>query len=150
MPALIALGRFLFSVLFIFSGASKLLDLPGTTQTVGKFVVPDMLTTYTAQLEQAVGMPFAQMLALAIGGFELLCGLLIALNFGARFSALVLIVFVAVGTYYLHDFWNQTGADAQANLVGALKDLSLIGGLLIIAGIGKGPRAAEAAYSDDA
>lgn len=138
MPVLIALGRFLFSVLFIFSGASKLLDLPATTQATGKFVVPEMLVAYTAQLEQAAGMPFAQMLAIAIGGVELLCGLLIALNFGARVCALVLIVFVAVGTFYAHDFWNQSGADAQANLAVALKNLSLIGGLLIIAGIGKG------------
>ncbi len=138
MPALIALGRFLFSILFIYSGAIKLLDLPATTQAAGKFVVPDMMATYTAQLEQAAGMPFAQMLALAAGGIELLCGLLIALNFGARFCALVLIVFVAIGTYYFHDFWNQTGADAQANLAVALKSLSLVGGLLIIAGIGRG------------
>ncbi|NEW86786.1 DoxX family protein [Rhodopseudomonas sp. WA056] len=138
MPVLIALGRFLFSVLFIFSGASKLLDLPATTQAAGKFVVPEMLVGYTAQLEQAAGMPFAQMLALAAGGIELLCGLLIALNFGARFCALVLIVFVAVGTYYFHDFWNQTGPEAQTNLTVALKNLSLVGGLLIIAGIGRG------------
>ncbi|QDL97734.1 DoxX family protein [Rhodopseudomonas palustris] len=138
MSVLIALGRFLFSVLFIFSGASKLLNLPATTQAAGKFVVPEMLVSYTAQLEQAAGMPFAQMLALAAGGIELLCGLLIALNFGARFCALVLIVFVAVGTYYFHDFWNQTGPDAQTNLTVALKNLSLVGGLLIIAGIGRG------------
>jgi uncharacterized membrane protein YphA (DoxX/SURF4 family) len=145
MPVLIALGRFLFSVLFIFSGASKLLDLPATTQAAGKFVVPEMLVGYTAQLEQAAGMPFAQMLALAAGGIELLCGLLIALNFGARVCALVLIVFVAVATFYFHDFWNQTGADAQANLQVALKNLSLIGGLLIIAGIGRGGAASGGA-----
>ncbi|RED28135.1 putative membrane protein YphA (DoxX/SURF4 family) [Rhodopseudomonas thermotolerans] len=145
MPVLIALGRFLFAVLFIFAGASKLLDLPATTQAAGKFVVPEMLVGYTAQLEQAAGMPFAQMLALAAGGIELLCGLLIALNFGARVCALVLIVFVAVATFYFHDFWNQTGADAQANLQVALKNLSLIGGLLIIAGIGRGGAASGGA-----
>lgn len=145
MPVLIVVGRFLFAVLFIFSGASKLLDLPATTQAAGKFVVPEMLVGYTAQLEQAAGMPFAQMLALAAGGIELLCGLLIALNFGARVCALVLIVFVAVATFYFHDFWNQTGADAQANLQVALKNLSLIGGLLIIAGIGRGGAASGGA-----
>ncbi|MFZ5737120.1 MAG: DoxX family protein [Pseudomonadota bacterium] len=145
MPVLIAVGRFLFAVLFIFSGASKLLDLPATTQAAGKFVVPEMLVGYTAQLEQAAGMPFAQMLALAAGGIELLCGLLIALNFGARVCALALIVFVAVATFYFHDFWNQTGADAQANLQVALKNLSLIGGLLIIAGIGRGGAASGGA-----
>ena len=61
------------------------------------------------------------------------------------YTALVLIVFVAVGTYYFHDFWNQTGPDAQANLAIALKNLSLVGGLLIIAGIGRGGAASSAA-----
>ncbi|ABE40172.1 DoxX family protein [Rhodopseudomonas pseudopalustris] len=149
MPAFIALGRFLFSVLFIFSGASKLLDIAATTQMTQKIVIPEMLTTYTSQLEGlAGGMPFAQMLAIAAGATELLCGILIALNFGARFFALILILFVAMTIYYYHDFWNQTGVDAQNNLIHALKNLSLIGGLFIIAGIGRGARPAEPAYND--
>jgi uncharacterized membrane protein YphA (DoxX/SURF4 family) len=149
MLALISIGRLLFSIVFIFAGASKLLDLAGTTQATAKIVVPEMLTTYTTQLEQAAGMPFAQMLAIGAGGTELLCGLLIALNFGARFFALVLVVFVVVATYYFHDFWNQSGPEAQANLLVAVKNLSLIGGLMIIAGIGRGARPSEPVYSSD-
>ncbi|ABD07203.1 DoxX [Rhodopseudomonas palustris HaA2] len=148
MHAFIALGRFLFSVLFIFSGANKLLDIAATTAMTQKIAIPEMLATYTSQLENlAGGMPFAQMLAIAAGVTELVCGLMIALNFGARFFSLVLSLFVAVTIYYYHDFWNQTGADAQNNMIHALKNLSLIGGLLIIAGIGRGPRA-ETAHHD--
>ncbi|MBI5132133.1 MAG: DoxX family protein [Rhodopseudomonas palustris] len=144
MPAFISLGRFLFSVLFIFSGATKLLDIAATTQMTQKIAVPEMMATYTAQLESlAGGMPFAQMLAIAAGVTELLCGLLIALNFGARWFALILILFVAATIFYYHDFWNQTGADAHSNLIHALKNLSLIGGLFVIAGIGRGPQAAS-------
>ncbi|MFC0243079.1 DoxX family protein [Rhodopseudomonas telluris] len=146
MPAFVSVGRFLFAVLFIFTGASKLLDLTTTTQLTQKIVVPEMLTTYTSQLEGLAGMPFAQMLAIAAGATELICGLMIALNFGARFFSLILVLFVAATIFYYHDFWNQTGADAQNNLIAALKNLSLIGALFIIAGIGRGTPTAVASH----
>jgi uncharacterized membrane protein YphA (DoxX/SURF4 family) len=149
MPAFITFGRVLFAVLFIFSGASKLLDLAATTQMISdKVVIPGMLTAYTTQLEGMTGMPMAQMLAIAAGALELICGLMIALNFGARFFAIVLIIFVIATTFYYHDFWNQTGADLKNNMIHALKNLSLIGALFIIAGIGRGPRANEPTYTD--
>jgi putative oxidoreductase len=134
MPAFIALGRVLFAVLFIVSGAFKLLDIASTTQMTEKIVFPAALASYVSQLESVTGMPMAQMLAIAAGTIELLCGLMIALNFGARFAAIVLILFVAAATFYFHDFWNQTGADARNNMVHALKNLSIIGALFIVAG----------------
>ena len=36
---------------------------------------------------------------------------MIALNFGARFFAILLIFFVAAATFYFHDFWNQSPPD---------------------------------------
>ncbi|MGC1559038.1 MAG: DoxX family protein [Bradyrhizobium sp.] len=134
MPAFIALGRVLFAVLFIVSGAFKLLDIAATTQMTEKIVLPAALASYVSQLESMTGMPMAQMLAIAAGTIELLCGLMIALNFGARFAAIVLILFVAAATFYFHDFWNQTGADARNNMIHALKNLSIIGALFIVAG----------------
>jgi uncharacterized membrane protein YphA (DoxX/SURF4 family) len=149
MPAFITFGRVLFAVLFIVSGAFKLLDIAGTTQMItDKVIIPGFLTTYTAQLEGVTGMPMAQMLAIAAGATELICGLLIALNFGARFFAIVLIIFVIAATFYYHDFWNQTGAEQKNNMIHALKNLSIIGALFIIAGIGRGPRGNEPAYTD--
>jgi uncharacterized membrane protein YphA (DoxX/SURF4 family) len=141
MPAFITFGRVLFAVLFIASGASKLFDLAATADAIGgKIMFPDMLTPYTEQLQTLTGMQMKQMLAIAAGALELLGGLLIALNIGARFFALLLVLFVMVATFYFHDFWNQTGPDAKNNMIHALKNLSLIGGLFIIAGIGRGPR----------
>src|ERR1700744_2120734 len=134
MPAFVTLGRILFAVLFVFSGASKLLDLSATAQMMDKIVLPSIVAPYTAQLETITGMPMAQMLAIASGALEVVCGLMIALNFGARFFAIILILFVAAATFYYHDFWNQTGPDARGNLVHALKNLSLIGALFMIVG----------------
>jgi putative oxidoreductase len=146
MPAFIALGRVLFAVLFIVSGAFKLLDIASTTQMTEKIVFPAALASYVSQLESMTGMPMAQMLAIAAGTIELLCGLMIALNFGARFAAIVLILFVAASTFYFHDFWNQTGADARNNMIHALKNLSIIGALFVIAGTARFVPVSKPAY----
>ena len=146
MPALVTIGRVLFAVLFIVSGAAKLLDLASTAQMTAKIVIPAALAPYTAQLETITGVPLPQILAIVAGGVEVICGLMIALNFGARFFAVLLILFVAAATFYYHDFWNQAGTDARNNLVHALKNLSLIGALLMIVGLGRTTKAREAAY----
>jgi putative oxidoreductase len=86
------------------------------------------------------------MLAIAAGALELICGLMIALNFGARFFAILLILFVAAATFYYHDFWNQAGPEATNSMVHALKNLSLIGALFMIVGYGRGVRAVGPAY----
>ena len=146
MPAFITFGRILFAVLFIFSGATKLLNLTATAQMTEKIVIPAALATYTSQLEGVTGMSTPQMLAIAAGALELICGIMIALNFGARFFAILLILFVAAATFYYHDFWNQAGPEARNNMVHALKNLSLIGALFMIAGYGRMSRAPEPAY----
>jgi uncharacterized membrane protein YphA (DoxX/SURF4 family) len=135
MPAFVTLGRVLFVVLFVFSGASKLFDIASTTQAITeKVALPALLTPYMTQLEGITGMPTAQMLAILAGAVEVLGGLFIALNIGTRFFALLLVLFVGVTTFYFHNFWDMTGPDRINNMIHALKNLSLIGGLLVIAG----------------
>lgn len=135
MLGVVTLGRVLFVVLFVFSGASKLLDIAGTTQAITeKVVLPALLTPYITQLEGFTGMPTAQLLAILAGVVEIVGGLFIALNIGTRFFAILLVLFVGVTTYYFHNFWDMTGADRINNTIHALKNLSLIGGLLVIAG----------------
>ncbi|MBN9013580.1 MAG: DoxX family protein [Rhizobiales bacterium] len=137
MPAFISVGRFLFAILFIVSGALHLLDLAGTTEAItAKVMMPAAVTDYVTQLEGMTGMPMAKMLAIAVGALELVGGLAIAFNLGARVFAVLLALFVIAATFYFHDFWNQAWPDAKGNMIQALKNLSLIGGLLIIAGIG--------------
>ena len=64
MPAFISVGRFLFALLFIVSGALHLLDLAGTTEAIAaKVMMPAAVTEYVTQLEGITGMPMAQMLA---------------------------------------------------------------------------------------
>jgi uncharacterized membrane protein YphA (DoxX/SURF4 family) len=149
MPAFIIFGRVLFAVLFIYSGAAKLFAIQATADVIAaKVVVPAMIAPYTAQLETALGMALPQMLAIASGAFEIIAGLMIALNFAVRFFAILLVIYLCFVTFYFLDFWNQTPPDNGKTLVDALKNLSLIGALFILAGYGRGPRIAEPAYGD--
>jgi putative oxidoreductase len=149
MPAFITFGRILFAVLFIYSGATKLFGIAATSDFIAaKVAIPALLVPYTAQLEAMTGMSTPQMLAIAVGSLEVIAGLMIALNFGARFFAIILIFFVVAATYYFHDFWNQAPPENAKSLVDALKNLSIIGALFMIAGYGRTSRTTEPVYGD--
>jgi uncharacterized membrane protein YphA (DoxX/SURF4 family) len=149
MPALITFGRILFAVLFIYLGATKLFAIQDTAGFIAaKVTIPAALAPYATQLETATGMTMPQLLAIAGGVFEIIAGLMIALNFAARFFSILLIIYLAAAIYYLYDFWDQTSPENSRTLIDALKNLSLIGGLFMIAGHGRGPRTAEPAYGD--
>lgn len=135
---MVAIGRILFAVLFVVSGVLKLLDLPATAKDIAAHVtLPPVLSPYADQIATTTGMPFEQILAIAGGATEVICGLMIALNFGARFFAVVLLLFVLVATYYYHPFWDTSRPEHLGDVIQALKNLSLVGALLIIAGFPK-------------
>jgi len=149
MPAFVTFGRILFAVLFIYTGATKLFAIQVTADFINsKVAVPEMITPYTHQVEQATGMTTPQLLAIAVGALEIIAGLMIALNFGARFFALLMIIYIAVSTVLFSDFWNQAAPDNARMVVDALKNLSIIGALFMIMGYGRATRSAETAYGD--
>lgn len=149
MPAFITFGRILFAVLFIYTGATKLFGLQATADAIAaKVTIPAALAPYTAQLETLTGMTTPHLLAIGVGVFEIVAGLMIAVNFAVRFFAILLVFYMIAVTFYYADFWNQAPPDNGKTLVEALKNLSIIGGLFIIAGYGRGPRLAEPAYGD--
>jgi putative oxidoreductase len=149
MPAFITFGRILFSVVFIYSGLTKLFAIAATAESISaKLVIPALVAPYASQLETATAMSTPQMLAIAIGAFEVIAGLMIALNFGARFFAILLIFLVAVATFYFHDFWNQPSPENTRTIVDALKNLAIIGALFMIAGSGRTSRTMEPVYRD--
>jgi putative oxidoreductase len=145
----ITFGRVLFAVLFIYLGAEKLFDIKTTAKLIGdKVTIPSILMPYVDNLQTLTQMEHTTLLAILIGGFEVLAGLMIALNFGARFFAILLIFLVAVSTYYFYNFWAQPAPGDATMVVDALKNLAIIGALFMIAGYGRGRRAAEPAYGD--
>jgi putative oxidoreductase len=76
-----------------------------------------------------------RLLAVIAASVEVICGLMIAFNLAARFFAVILVIFVAVTTFYVHDFWNQTGGNERLeNIVHVMKNISIIGALFMIIG----------------
>jgi uncharacterized membrane protein YphA (DoxX/SURF4 family) len=127
------IGRILFVAIFVWSGLRKLMDIGATTQTIAaKVPIPAALADVSAQLESVVGMQTPQLLAVAAGMVEVLAAVLIIFNLGTRWGALVLLLYTVATTVFFHDFWNMEGAERSGNMIQAFKNLSLIGGFLIL------------------
>lgn len=132
MNILFFIGRLAFILIFIFSGAQKLMDIGATASMIeAKVTIPAQLAGVAAQVEGTTGMKVPQLLAVLTGVAELVGGLMIAVNIGTRLASILLIVFTAAATFYFHDFWNMAGGDRVNNMVHVLKNLSIIGGLVV-------------------
>jgi len=119
--AILALGRIVFAALFIFAGFEKFMDLPGTAAAIG-----------------SKNLPLPQVLAVATAALELGGGLLIVVGWQTRIVALALGLFTLAAAYLYHDFWHMTGAEQTNNMIHALKNLSIFGGLVMLAAVGAG------------
>jgi len=135
MSALYVIGRILFAALFLVSGINKFLDLQSAAQIVSAhFAVPAQLTEYTSQIESFTGMPIAQLIVILGAAIEILGALAIAADLGARVFAALLALLLALTIFYFNDFWNAAAPERAAGLFEALRNLALIGALLMIAG----------------
>ena len=128
LNAAYTVGRVLVPVIFIVSGIQKAMDVAGTAKTIAAAGVPfpDVLVQYLQ------GIPPYDLLAYLTIAAEIICGLMIMTGMAARWGALVLFVFTAAATFYFHNFWQMTGDAAAQNQVHALKNLSIMGALLLI------------------
>ena len=115
------IGRILLSVIFLFSAFSKVTNFSGMEQFMASKGMP--------------AVPVLLVLALlteALGGLSLLLG------FKARWGALLLFLFLIPTTLIFHDFWALTGAMRQDMQIHFLKNLAIMGGLLMVAANGPG------------
>ena len=115
----LALGRALLVAIFIQSGYMKLVAPAG---------IAGLLTSK--------GLPMPTALAYLAGAAEIGLGALILIGWKTRFAAAAMIVIVS--TYLGHDFWHMTDPARRMNLVHFMKNLSIIGGLLVLIGSGAG------------
>jgi uncharacterized membrane protein YphA (DoxX/SURF4 family) len=137
MPIVFLIGRVVFISYFVFAGLQRLMNVAGSADYFSqKFAIPTALIGLTAQAENIVGLSMPQILALLSGVIELAAGLLIAFNVGTRAMAIILILVVGIGLYYGNDFWELTDGQRGANLVQAMLQVSLIGGLIMFVALG--------------
>lgn len=119
ITALVA--RIALSAIFLISGFSKLSDPAAAVGYMEKMGVPESGT-----------------LVYVAGMAELLGGLAILFGFLTRVGAIGLVAFLVVTTYFFHDFWNLSGAEAKTQMVQFTKNLALMGGLLMLVASGAG------------
>lgn len=115
------LGRILLSLIFILSGLGKIGDWSGTA---GSMAAKGM-----------VAVPFFLTMAIL---FELGGGLTVLLGFKARLGAWALVFYLIPVSLIFHNFWAFTGAEQRMQVINFLKNLAIMGGLLLVALRGAG------------
>ncbi len=113
-------GRLLIAVLFIVSGVWKITHFAVTTAYFTR-----------------VGMPAAEAMAVIAILVELGGGLMLAVGWRVRWVAWLLALFVIVATGVGHRFWEVDPAQYFNQLNHFLKNLAVIGGLVILGSLGK-------------
>jgi len=118
---IVALGRTLFSLIFLMAGPSNF-----SPASIG----------YAAH----AGVPFAGFLVPASGILAAVGGLSVMLGYRARLGAWLLVVFLVPVTLMLHNFWAVSDPMMRAmQMAMFMKNLGLLGGALLITQLGAGP-----------
>lgn len=124
---LVVVGRVLLALMFIMAGFSKLGNISGTAGYIA-----------------SGGLPLASVLAVVVGLLELLGGIAIAIGFHARWAALALGLFTIAASLLFHKFWAVAPDQAFVQQLMFMKNLSVAGGLFIVAALGAGPVSVDA------
>ncbi|SOE95099.1 putative oxidoreductase [Burkholderia sp. D7] len=118
---LILVARVLLMILFVIFGWSKLTGFSGT---VG------FMTTE--------GAPFPTVSAIIAVIMEFFAGIAILIGFYTRPLALILALYTLGTALIGHHFWTMTGDAYMANLINFYKNISIMGGLLLLCVTGAG------------
>jgi putative oxidoreductase len=93
----------------------------------------------------ARGVPFVEALVPLAGLLALLGGLSVAFGFKARIGAAMLITFLVPVTVMMHDFWALSDpAAAKLQQVMFMKNITMLGGALLVLYHGAGPISLDA------
>lgn len=119
--ALILLARVLLMILFLTTGWSKLTNFSATASYMASTGSP--LPKFSAAI--AIAMECFASIALVLGVF-------------VRPLALLYVLFTLATALMGHRFWAATGDDREAQKINFLKNVSIMGGLLLLALTGPG------------
>lgn len=114
-PVLYALARFLIASVFVGIGAERLLTAFGWLGAEGT-------TTFSNG-------------ALGFSAFEVIAGLCIMAGYQVRWIALLMAIFLLVDAFAAHSFWKFPATERHEQLLHFLKNLSCVGGLLLLSGV---------------
>jgi putative oxidoreductase len=117
----VLIGRILLALIFVLSGFGKLTGFAGTVAYIA-----------------SKGLPLPELMAAGAIAVELLGGLALAAGFKARWAAGVLFLFVIPTTLLFHNPAGLSGAAAQGQMIHLLKNLAIMGGMLLVSAFGPG------------
>lgn len=117
-----ALGRIAVVVVFVFFGYLQ-------ATSIGNYVKSPAVVKFVADTGHVLS---PTVVAWMLAAVDLVGGLLVLIGFKTRWVALVLFVFVALTIWYAHPFWTMEGAARGANQAHALKNLAIMGALLLL------------------
>jgi putative oxidoreductase len=122
-----AIGRVLLSVVFIVFGYLQFTN-------IGNYIANPAVVKAAA----TSGILSPTVIAYLVAAIDLFGGLLILVGYQTRWAAVVLIAFIVLTFIFAHNFWTMEGAARAANQAHFYKNLSLIGGLLLLIAAGPG------------
>jgi len=122
----VLLGRFFFALIFLLFGPRQFLG-----QTIAYAASQGVPMA-------SISVPFAGVLAL-VGGLSILLG------YRARIGAWLIVLFLVLVTPLMHKFWGVTDPMMyQMQFINFMKNVSMLGGALLITQFGAGPWSLDA------
>lgn len=119
--ALILLARILLMALFLITGWQKLTNFSGTEAYM-----------------KSVGTPLPKLATIVSIIIEFFVGIALVIGLFTRPFAVLYIAFVLATTIIGHHYWTLEGADRRENELMFFKNVSIIGGLLLLVVTGPG------------
>jgi len=127
--AVVVLGRFFFALIFLVAA-------------------PNHFTRQTIAFSASQGVPLASIAVPLSGVVAIAGGLSILLGYRAKLGAWLLVLFLVPVTLLLHKFWTVTDPMmAQIQMILFMKNVSMLGGALLISHFGAGPFSLDARRS---
>lgn len=119
--ALALVGRILLALMFVMAGLSKIGGFAGTAGYIA-----------------SKGLPLPEVLAAGTIALEVLGGLALILGWQTRWAALALAGFTALASVIFHNFWALPAEQQMMQQLMFMKNLSVVGGMLVLAAFGAG------------
>ena len=118
------LGRIMLSTIFLMSAVGN--KIPNFNTVAGYM--------------ESEGVPLPRVMLAGAIVFLIVGGWSVILGFKARWGAGMLLVFLILATFFFHDFWTFAEAQRQqTETIQFMKNLALMGAMLLIIGNGSGP-----------
>ncbi len=108
-------GRIMLAAIFVLSGVMKLADFEGALGHM-----------------QSQGIPYASALLAIAAIVEVAGGLAIITGFLTRLAAFTLFLYLIPVTLLFHNFWDLAGPERIAQSASFMKNVAIMGGLLVL------------------